>query len=726
MVYYKKIENLKQAYVDSIVLQMDSSIKNGIEKELNRKKLTLVDEFVLVDIVNDLNMYGYAEEKIFLLNQRTYEMIYYQDLLRIEKPEIGTTEHKVLEVLEMNYNQNKNGAYELDFMEQVAYLDYIGVDKTDFVVAVIVPQSPLLAEISGIISKNLLLISAMLLSLLAFFYHVIGVSEKTRAAQKKSDFALSVSNLLIIETDSGGQIIDANEQSSLVLGYLKEEFTNYNIKELFVSGLQDDNVKTFTMPIHKKNGEEVHVLWNIATEINTGNLEYFGSDITELEDSQERIRHLAYYDILTGLKNRIALEKFIVELLEQENALQFALLFIDIDNFKYINSAFDYNFGDMLLIAVVDRIEKINHVNEEKVNLFRIGGDEFAVVYLGYNGYKEVEDYASSIIKAVGEAYTCENSKISITVSIGISFCPGHADRFEEMYKIAEIALDDAKKFGIGRISVFNEDMKRKAESAANMLSDMEEALNKKEYHLYYQPQYNIKTGEFCGYEALMRWISPVRGFVPPSVFIPYAEKSRLIMRLGKWALEEACDFVNELCSLGHHGVQVSVNVSSVQLTDDDFVEVALETIREKGTSPECIQFELTESVMMESVEASLVKVRELNSAGIVFSLDDFGTGYSSMTYLQKLPFDMLKIDKSFVDSILRDGKENSSTKEILKSIIELAHNLELKVVSEGVEERGQLDWLREIGCDICQGYYTGIPMPKEEAIMTLGKNIYA
>lgn len=542
-----------------------------------------------------------------------------------------------------------------------------------------------------------------------------------------------IADLLTFEVDANGNVINANDKVVSVLGYTQEEFSGINVRDIFVayeyagsehstrnSGRIDNAVKT-------KQGQVMYILWRTG-KTPSGTVEYLGSDVSELKEFQDKINYITHHDSLTGLHNKTKLEIYVNKLVEQ-NREKFAFIHLDLDNFKHINETFGYVLGDKVLIEMVNRINGIcAEFGAKSVEIFRVPGDEFALIYRDYSDISDIEKLANSIMDSISQEYQYDSYNFVITASIGISCYPDDASNHSDLYKTAEIAMNNSKELGKHRISFFNEYMKKELEFMVFALHDMKMAFENNEYLLYYQPQYDVRTGKIRGFESLMRWISPVRGFVSPGEFIPYAEKSGLIKGLGKWALEEACTFAKRIRGLGYEDITVGINVSTIQVLDENFVSDVLSVIKKTGVDVRDIYLELTESILLETTDENLAKIKDLNEAGVVFALDDFGTGYSSLTYLRKLPFSMLKLDKTFVDSIAADSEQDRDTRKIVEAMIDLSHNINLEVVAEGVEQECQLTWLKERNCDMCQGYFTGRPMPENDAITcleTLG-NIYA
>lgn len=553
--------------------------------------------------------------------------------------------------------------------------------------------------------------------------------------KSKALTAIELANLIEISISTDGFIKRVNKVFLHSTGYTEEEIVGVHISNIVISYLKDDFMQKISdfvngsyiynmdIPIIKKDGSELFLLWNsniVSLNANNDTYEILAVNITELKEYEKSIKNLAYYNRLTGLPNRTYLRKHIKGLMSKKVGI--ALVFIDFDNFKNINEILGHSKGDEVILEGKRRIESLQKSVPFKVFLSRVGGDEFMAILSDVKDFGQIGDYANKILNVIMEDFIINDTKINITCSIGISLYPEDGEHYGDLFSKAEIAMNKAKDKGGERIVFFNTEMKNEIEAAMLLENDLKEAIRNKEFVLYYQPQYSLKTGKLYGYEALIRWISPKRGFVSPDEFIPIAERKQLIIPIGQWVMREAARFLKELEQQGITDISISINVSTPQILRDDFVSTSLSILKEEQVDFNTIKFELTESIMLDSIDVNLVKIKELNQNGIRFALDDFGTGYSSLTYLTKIPIQILKIDKSFVDTILEEGDEK---KAIISTLIDLAHNINVEVVAEGVEEKLQLDWLISKGCNICQGYYTGRPVPKKEALQLLNNNIF-
>jgi len=446
-----------------------------------------------------------------------------------------------------------------------------------------------------------------------------------------------------------------------------------------------------------------------------GALDYMAgshTDITELKEYEKRLHHLAYHDQLTGLKNRVALTERLSELIKEKNK-KMALLFVDIDNFKYVNDTMGHTFGDLILKEIGLRLMQLQIENS---SIYSLGGDEFIILVDYFEEMNEVEKIAVGILKELKRVVEMEGSSIFTTVSIGISFFPEHGSSMDELLKNADIAVHKAKEAGKNKIVIYNEPMNEAVAGRMRIERNLRMALENNEFELHYQPQLDIKTNKISGFEALIRWRNAELGFVSPTKFISIAEDTHLIIPIGEWVLRNASLFLKRLHQSGHTDLTISVNVSMLQLLQDDFADIVTDTLELTKLNPKYMELEITESILMESYEAIAGKLKLLRARGVRIALDDFGKGYSSLNYLRYLPITTLKIDKTFIDTISKEGKNKSLTDLIVK----IGRSMDLCVVAEGVETQEQMEYLIKHKCNKIQGYLFSKPLPEDEAIQKL------
>jgi len=439
------------------------------------------------------------------------------------------------------------------------------------------------------------------------------------------------------------------------------------------------------------------------------------SDITDRKRAEEQVLHHAFHDTLTGLPNRTFLLDRLSQSVERsgsEEGYTFAVLLMDLDRFNLVNESLGHDIGDQLIIEVAQRLGELLGDN---CLLSRLGGDEFAILVENFAEVGEVTSLASRILAVVRQPFEVEDNELVSTSSIGIALSALDYERGEDLLRDADTALHRAKQRGKARYEVFDIEMHLKAKNLLHLVNDMRQALQRQEFLLHYQPIINLADGTVQGFEALVRWLHPVRGMVSPGEFIPEAEESGLIIPIGQWVLREACSTMERLVQ--EQGYErcplLSVNLSGKQFSHEDIHQHVSQVLEETGYDPRCLKLEITESAIMEDAAAATEMLRELKKLQVHISIDDFGTGYSSLSYLHRFPVDMLKIDRSFVSSI-EVSEENV---EIVRTIVALAHNLGLAVIAEGVETAEQVAIIKSLGCEYAQGFYFSRPVDKETLV---------
>jgi len=433
--------------------------------------------------------------------------------------------------------------------------------------------------------------------------------------------------------------------------------------------------------------------------------------------AQVKIQHMAYYDVLTELPNRAQLNQKIGQELERARSGKSAgiLLFIDIDDFKAVNDTFGHSAGDKV---IVDAASSLQQAFTESAEVFRISGDEFIVLAPGRKTKEQAAALAEVACKALSREYNVAGETIHLSASIGVVCYPQQADWPEELLKMADAAMYAAKAAGRNCWRFFEPVLLQKTADDMMMLNALRRALVKNEFFLVYQPQFTTDGRRIAGFEALLRWNSEEYGLVPPSSFIPLAERSSLILEIGQWVLQESCRFAAQLAENAWGDVHIAANISTRQMRSEDFVSLVKENVEKFSLRPAQLELEITESILMENMTEGIATLRELHAYGCRLALDDFGTGFSSLTYLRNLPVDCLKIDKSFIDTIALDTLQ----KKMVCSIIGLGHTLGMEVVAEGAEDPQQVECLLECSCDYVQGYVFSRPVAQAEAIKLLQK----
>ncbi|ARF17350.1 bifunctional diguanylate cyclase/phosphodiesterase [Sporosarcina ureae] len=434
------------------------------------------------------------------------------------------------------------------------------------------------------------------------------------------------------------------------------------------------------------------------------------SEITDRKKAERLIEYMAFHDHLTGLPNRRLLKQTVEDLIESRlnNREPFALLYMDLDRFKNINDSMGHYVGDQLLKAVGARLQTLVRQNDL---VGRLSGDEFLIL-CSSTTKQGAQMVAKRIVDEVSKSFLIDNLEIFIAPSIGISMFPDDGAQYDTLIRNADSAMYLAKQSGKSTYQFFTEELYKDLMERTLIEMELRQVLQKEELSLHYQPQFEFNTGNIIGVEALVRWQHPSRGMIPPGQFIPIAEETGMILAIGLWVLETACRQAKEWQDLGHTSLLMSVNVSLRQFKSIRFVSDVKDTLHKTGLLPHYLNIEITES-MTSDVDYCQHILQELREIGIKISIDDFGTGYSSLSYLTKFPLTHLKIDQSFI-------RELQSNSVIVKAIIDLAKNLHLRVIAEGVETYEQADFLKKLECDEAQGFLYSRPVPPDELLQLL------
>ncbi|MBA1199917.1 PAS domain S-box protein [Pseudomonas plecoglossicida] len=441
-------------------------------------------------------------------------------------------------------------------------------------------------------------------------------------------------------------------------------------------------------------------------------------DVSQLKNAQAQIRHLAYHDPLTNLPNRALLMDRLsqqIALLKRHN-LRGALLFLDLDHFKHINDSLGHPVGDIVLKVITARLEASVRLED---TVARLGGDEFVVLLSGLEGSREavegkVRELADTLRELLAEPMSLDGQRLQVTPSIGVALIPDHGATPADLLKRADIALYRAKDSGRNTTQLYHTTMQKAASERLRMENDLRQALARGELALHFQPQVDARDNRIVGAEVLLRWHHPQLGQQPPSQFIQVLEESGLILEVGSWILDEACDACAGMLSDGlikADEFSLCVNISPRQFRQNDFVGRVLRSLDDYRLPRHMLKLEITEGIVIQNLEDTIAKMRELKGYGVSFAMDDFGTGYSSLTYLKRLPVDTLKIDQSFV----RDAPIDPNDAEIVRAIVAMARSLELTIIAEGVELSEQLAFLERLGCHLYQGYLHSRPLPLSE-----------
>jgi|GEM_PF-2751777 len=550
--------------------------------------------------------------------------------------------------------------------------------------------------------------------------------QREEAERRLWTMVFSNSSEAILITDARSRILSVNPSFVQLTGYSEAEVLGKNPKMLSAhkegpeffdemwQQIRDTGQWQGEVMDRRKDGA-VYPKWLSIVAIKDGGGEvshYIGTftDISERKASEQRIVYLATHDTLTSLPNRALLMDRLKNAIIQAKRDDFlvAVLFLDLDRFKWVNDSFGHQQGDILLMSVAERLRETVRGSD---TVARLGGDEFVVLLHDPDDLAAISYVAQKILMALEPPVILDGREMHVTTSIGISVFPHDGQDVESLLRNADTAMYAAKSSGRNHVRFYDSEMNRAAVERVEMEIGLRQALEQGHFELFYQPKFCLKTYAPCGAEALIRWHHPEQGLIPPDRFIPVAEETGLIIPIGEWVLRTACEQIRNL--LGREGFPpvVAVNVSAPQLESHDFVRTVGAILEESGIPPYLLEIELTESVVLQDPEVSIAALNGLRKLGVRLSLDDFGTGYSSLSYLKRLPVNTLKIDRSFVDGLPNDQGDV----QIVEMTIALARTVELSVVAEGVETEEQLSMLKSLGCDVVQGYFFSKPLPAQE-----------
>ena len=557
-------------------------------------------------------------------------------------------------------------------------------------------------------------------------------AERQRHAQQKRVFArwqlaekvFDVTREGIVVTNSDNVIEAVNPAFSAITGYAFDEAVGQNPR-LLQSGRHDKRFyQQMWEAIHthgswegeiwnKKKSGEIYPEWLTVHAIFEGDriIQYIAvfTDISTRKKDEAKIWHQANYDALTDLPNRTLLEDRAREAMQRakRDRTSMAVIFIDLDRFKYINDHYGHAVGDALLVAVAGRISSTLRKSD---TVIRVSGDEFVVLMPQIKEPMDAGRVAEKIIASVSQPYLISDARIHISASAGIAVYPGDGDNVEALMSHADVAMYKAKENGRNQHLFFDQKMNDEAENRAEVEADLLVALRENQLLMYYQPVIDLRTNRITHAEALVRWMHPTKGMIPPNDFVPVAEQCGLIIPLGEWVANEVCRQMEDWRKTRKEDLQVFLNVSPIQLMHANLDKHLMQALDRFALPQGSIGIEITENVLIDGPEKIKPVLDRLKAEGLSFVIDDFGTGFSSMRYLRKLPFDGLKVDRSFVSGVDQDHEKGV----LVKAMINMAHSLNLNVVAEGVETEEELAFLRAHDCDFVQGYLLGRPMPAE------------
>lgn len=591
---------------------------------------------------------------------------------------------------------------------------------------------PLLASLA---TALIIYLSIVFLSILVYRY-----TQHLQQTQNRLVRIIATSQDAVIVTNKKGYIQVWNPVASQLFGYSEQEALGQCImllifdhpeplspddpvqeKKLFqefstifgLNNFQSDNHK-LEIRLHTRSGKKITAEVAISILNNLGHAQdievsLFIKDMTYQRQTEAEIKQLAYFDPLTNLENRTYFKSQIEQIILENTYDQFALLFLDLDGFKQVNDSLGHSVGDELLVVISKRIVNTLRGTDRDTHICRFGGDEFVLMLGGVN-QDQVPTISLRLLRQIERLVKFQEDELKVSGSIGIALYPQHGSDVDTLLRHADTAMYQSKDSGKNTYSIYNDVMEERLSKRLLLEKHLRRAISFNEFALVYQPKIDILTGSVVGVEGLLRWSNPVLGLVPPDEFIPIAEESNLIIDIGNWVAEHCIEQLSQWKETSYKELHIAINVSSQQLQHPDFLQSISSMMKSNHLSPSLLEIELTERTIMSNAEENIRRFNEIRAQGFELSVDDFGTGYSSLSYLKKFPLSILKIDKSFVDGLPVDDEDVS----IAKAILSLAHNLNMRVVAEGVETPEQLVFLKDLSCNLAQGYYISRPLSIE------------
>ncbi len=533
---------------------------------------------------------------------------------------------------------------------------------------------------------------------------------------------------LLLRIGQDGTILDRKSPKSFNLGLFSDALPGRGIGEILFRDAPDVADRYIEQVLHTGHAEALELQFKQGPEtysyecsimaVKGNEILAVVRDVTTQKRAKEKVVRLAYFDALTGLLNRHSFEERMERALAQSDGPGniSALLHVDLDNFKRINITFGRSTGDAVLQRTADRIVRFARKSDctpgfgldfpEKA-VARVGADEFLILLSRIPQVRDAAVAAKRLLDDISRPLVLADREIFVTASIGIAIYPSDGNEPGVLLRNAEEAVTRAKARGQNNLQFYTVSDQGAARVRLDLESDLQRALDRGELFVHYQPQVDLRTGRIVGTEALLRWEHPEKGFISPAEFIPLAERTGLIVPIGRWVLSVACMQNSIWRKSGFPPIRIAVNISSYQLRQKNIVQTVSKVLRHSALDPNSLELEITEGTIMQDAASSIHLLKELKDTGLRLAVDDFGTGYSSLNYLKRFPLDVLKIDRSFIKDVMTD----SDDAVITKAIIAMAHSLSLEVIAEGVETEEQLGFLRENGCDVMQGYYFSRPV---------------
>ena len=547
-------------------------------------------------------------------------------------------------------------------------------------------------------------------------------SSKTKPHYKlyKGIFDASLDPMIIL--DENGIIRDVNGAFCALYGFKKEDLVSNHIF-FFDKQIHTESFTKMMCSEVRDNGKWQGEIW-ARTKYNKPLQHYFSLkelkdhktqssfflgvfyDISQKKQFKEKTKNLEDYDLSIGISNKDKFYKVLVESLNdfKDTTKTLSVLILNLNGFKMINQSMGYQMGDILLKEIIDRI---GNVIKDNGFIARLNGTTFAILVKNPQKIEDIISIINNIIYCFNEPFMVNNEESYITCRIGVSVYPNDGEDAKELIKKAEIAMNEIRDKTISDYRIFNYEMEKKIHNEILMTNNLRKAIDEEQFVLYYQPQLDLNTNEIVGLEALIRWIHPTLGLIPPNDFIPIAEKTGLIIPMSEWIIKQACIDTTKLIKMFNKKLRVSINISALQFQQENFIDYLRYILNETNLSSDFFGIEITESVSIQDLDLTIDTLQKLNQLGVKVSMDDFGKGYSSLSYLKELPLNVLKIDRSFINNITN----NQSEAAITTAIITMCHSLNLKVIAEGVETKEQLDFLKAKNCDQIQGFYISRPL---------------
>lgn len=548
--------------------------------------------------------------------------------------------------------------------------------------------------------------------------------KKTAQQLRKFSLAVEFSPTMVMISNNFGEIEYCNPSYSKITGFdadkiygkkstafIPDEITDKYYPQM-VTTLREGKEWQGEYLDQKENGDRYWRLECVAPMVDDdGSIISYVSvshDVSERKKNEEIIKNLAFYDPLTSLPNRTLFKERIDQIKHSSdrNKTSFALMYLDLDEFKKINDSLGHPTGDALLVAAGKRITEQLRASD---TVARLGGDEFAVIAPDTQSPGHAAILARKLIDTLNQKFEIENHDLFVSTSIGISIYPKDSDNIERLIKQADTALYKAKERGRNQFQFHSKEAELLSRARLDMESDLRQALNNKEFELFFQPKVKLASKQIDSVEALIRWRHPKKGLISPAEFIPIAEETGLIVPIGEWVIRAACEQLKQWHKVFAPKLQISVNLSARQFKEKNLDTRLVDILRETGIAPQYLEIEITESTIIDRPKQAITKLEKLRDLGFSIAVDDFGTGYSSLSYLKQFPIHSLKIDRSFI----RELESDSKNEKIVVAIINLARSLELNIVAEGVETKGQLEFLQKHDCHEIQGFYFTKPLPE-------------